>query len=141
MLVEKNVPGTTARIDGFDPPVTRANLGAEHRADDQRMTSGKYTFCPPPCSATAKLWVTGVAGLTVALPSCVAVIEQVPTAIRVTLLPLTVQTPGVLLVKLTGRPDEALALKAKGRSPSCLSAGLAKVIVWSLFCVLFTAKD
>jgi hypothetical protein len=39
--VVSNVPSATARIDGFDQPVTRANLGAGHRGDDQRATSGK----------------------------------------------------------------------------------------------------
>ena len=57
------------------------------------------------------------------------------------MLPFIVQTAGVFLVKLTGKPDEALALNAKGGSPSCLSVGLAKVILWSLFCGLVTAKD
>src|SRR5262245_59206186 len=61
---------------------------------------------------TAKDCMMGVAGLIRALPSCVAVIEQVPVATSVTVLPLTVQTPSVLLVKLTGSPDEALALRA-----------------------------
>lgn len=70
-----------------------------------------------------------------------AVIEQVPVASSVTVLPLTVQTPGELLAKLAGRPDDTLALKAKGGSPNCLLAGLLKVMVWSLFWLLLTAKD
>ena len=53
-----------------------------------------------------------------ALPGWVAVMEQVPEATRVTAIPETVQTDGVVEVKLTGRPEVAVALRLKGGVPS-----------------------
>ena len=53
---------------------------------------------------TLKLWFTLVARYVV-LPTCEAVIVQVPVVTPVTvlpLLPLTVHTPGAALVKVTG---------------------------------------
>jgi len=44
--------------------------------------------------------------------------EQVPEATRVTAIPETVQTDGVVEVKLTGRPEVAVALRLKGGVPS-----------------------
>src|SRR6185312_10223000 len=40
--------------------------------------------------------------------------EQIPDETRVTVVPLTVQTPSVADVKLTARPELAVALSAKG---------------------------
>ena len=79
--------------------------------------------------ATVKLWDTDGAALNEPLPACVAWIVQVPAATNVTVEPLTVQTAGVWLAKLTANPDDAVALRAKGASPSVLLAGLQKVMV------------
>ena len=45
-----------------------------------------------------------------ALPAWLALIVQVPTVTKVTVVPETVQTPVVAEVKLTVRPEEAVAL-------------------------------
>lgn len=74
--------------------------------------------------------VMGSAALQVALPDWLAVIVQVPAAASVTVLPLTVHTPGVLLRKLTARPDEAVALTVKAGSPTVLPVSAPKLMVW-----------
>jgi len=59
-----------------------------------------------------------MAGATAVLPGWVAVMEQVPEATRVTAIPETVQTDGVVEAKLMGRPEVAVALKLKDGVPS-----------------------
>jgi hypothetical protein len=54
---------------------------------------------------------------------------QVPAAIAVTVLPLMVQMPGVLLVKLAARPDVAVALTVPVPPTTTLGAA-PKVMVW-----------
>jgi hypothetical protein len=49
------------------------------------------------------------AGLKLAFPACVATIAQVPGAIPAIRLPEVVQTLGVVLAIITGRPEEVLA--------------------------------
>jgi len=66
---------------------------------------------------TWKLWLTGVAALQLALPGCVAWMVQAPAAIRVTVVPETVQTAGVVEAKLTARLEEAVALTVNGAAP------------------------
>ena len=51
---------------------------------------------------------------------------QVPTALAVTVEPLTVQTVGVRELKVTGRPEVAVALAVV--VPATLSVGGVKVI-------------
>ncbi len=65
-----------------------------------------------------------------ALPAWLAWIVQVPVVTRWTVEPLTVQTPVVVELKLTARPELAVALTLKSAAPSCLSARAPKVIVW-----------
>ena len=49
-----------------------------------------------------------------------------------------VQTAGVSLLKLTAKPDEAVALRATGASPRVRSGGWEKLMVCARFC---TAND
>src|SRR5882724_4592914 len=57
---------------------------------------------------------------------------QVPGATRWTVVPVgMVHVPVVRLLKVTGRPEEAVALTVKSGSPKVLPAGAPKVIVWS----------
>jgi hypothetical protein len=74
------------------------------------------------------------AGLKLLLPVWIAVIVQLPVAEIATVLPDTVQLP--VAVKLTARPEEAIALTVKGGSLVVLSASALKVIVWSAFAML-----
>src|SRR5258708_37967031 len=74
--------------------------------------------------------LTSGAGLKVLFPPCFAVIVHVPTLVRWTVLPLTVQLPAA--TKFTGKPELAVAFTAKSRSLKSLPGsgfGL-KVIVW-----------
>ena len=48
------------------------------------------------------------------MPACVALMLQWPAATSVTVLPETVQMVGVVEAKLTGRPDEAVAVTVNG---------------------------
>ena len=82
----------------------------------------------PPAAFTVKLWVTGVAAGYVALPACVAWMVQAPAAINVAVVPLTVHTPVVCELKLTGRPELAVATSINGVPTVCMP-GFAKVIV------------
>ena len=87
---------------------------------------------PPPllgAAVTAKVRDTGVAAAMLALPSCEAVIVQLPTASSVKAAPLTLQTAVVLEAKLIARLALEVALKLKAADPSCRSAIAAKVIV------------
>ena len=60
-------------------------------------------------------------------------IVQVPALTRVTVLPDTVQTVVVVDAKLTGKPDEALALTVNGGVPRVWFESGAKVMVWLNF--------
>ena len=62
-------------------------------------------------------FVTGVAAVKLALPAWLAVMLQVPAATSVTVLPLTVQTLAVFDVKLTARPELAVATSAGAAVP------------------------
>ncbi|MNX46246.1 hypothetical protein D3C86_767840 [compost metagenome] len=64
-----------------------------------------------------------------ALPDCEAVILAVPTPTMVTILPETVATDGLELVKITGFPEAPpVALSVNAASPNVLSGKAAKVI-------------
>ena len=57
--------------------------------------------------------------------------EHVPTARMVTVLPDTVQTDVVVDVKLTGRPELAIAVTANGATPRATLLKGKKVMAWS----------
>jgi hypothetical protein len=77
-----------------------------------------------------------VAVFQLVLPACVASIVQVPVARRLTFSPFgpeVVQTLVVFELKLTVRPEEALAASVVEPSLKLLSAGLVNAIVWLPF--------
>ncbi|NQW55831.1 MAG: hypothetical protein HQ458_03095 [Chloroflexi bacterium] len=80
---------------------------------------------------TAKVRVTGVAAFHfAACPACEAVIEQLPSALIVTVpVGVIVHTVRVLLANATASLLEAVATRAYGVAPRATSAGCAKVIV------------
>jgi hypothetical protein len=90
-------------------------------------------------ASTVKLLVTGAAAAYVLLPACEAVIEQVPTAKNVTVVPLTVQTVCVVDEKLTARPEVAVAANVRDVPTVCV-AGAAKVIVCAAGVAASTVK-
>ena len=63
---------------------------------------------------TLNVCVTGTAAVKLELPGWEAEMEQVPAFTSRMVLPDTVQTKGVVDVKLTGRFELAVALIAKG---------------------------
>ena len=71
------------------------------------------------------------------LPGCVAVSVQVPASTRVSVVPPTVHTEGVLEANCTARPELAVADKAAGVTPIVCVPGLLKLIV----CVPTTKKE
>ena len=76
---------------------------------------------------TVKLWVTGVAAEKLALPAWLAVMEQIPAALIVTIFPATVHTAGVPLAKLTGRPEVAVTPRmAIIKAPTMIVYGLRR---------------
>jgi hypothetical protein len=75
----------------------------------------------------------------VLLPAWLAVIEQMPAATTVTVLPDTEQIPAVVLAKLTGKPDVAAELNA-ALAPTVIAAGCAKLIVCALIVVMQSIK-
>ena len=56
------------------------------------------------------------------MPGWLAWIVQMPPATSVTMLPATVHVPGVREAKLTGRPEEAVAVRPNAPVPKTLSA-------------------
>lgn len=60
---------------------------------------------------------TVVAAAKTPLPTWLASTLQVPAATSVSVLPLAVQTPGLVDAKLTARPELALATSASGAPP------------------------
>ncbi len=76
-----------------------------------------------------KLCVTCAAGLVLLLPAWLAALVQVPTATPVTVVPETVQIDAVRLLKVTGSPDEAVALRVAA-PPTAKSGAVPKKRVW-----------
>ena len=66
---------------------------------------------------------------------------HVPAASRFTLTPDTVHTLGVLEVKVTARPDVAVAVKSKSASVAKRSVGAAKVIVCAVAEIAVISND
>ena len=85
---------------------------------------------------TVKLWITGLAAGTFALPGWVAVMEQVPAATMVNVFPDTVQTEPVVDAKLTGSPELAVALNASGAVPKATLPRGAKVMLCATVAIL-----
>jgi hypothetical protein len=73
--------------------------------------------------------VTGGAAEYVELPGCVAVMEHVPAAIRLAVLPIPAQVPDVVLVKVTARPEDAVADRATDPAVNGALPGAAKEMV------------
>ena len=66
--------------------------------------------------ATVKDWSTELAAFQFVSPDCVARTVTAPAPVSVRMLLETVAGPETTL-KLTAKPDEAVALRAKGASP------------------------
>ena len=84
--------------------------------------------------ATAKVLDTAVAGWKLLLPAWLAEMVQLPTPSKVKLVPLTLQTAGVVDASVTARPELAVALKAVGVTPKVCPAGAAKVMLCAAGC-------
>ena len=89
---------------------------------------------------TVNACTTGVAAAKPALPAWLALMLQVPSATSVKLLPLTVQTPGVVDARATARLALLVATKAGGGLPSVWLPGEAKLMDWASSGAAATAK-
>ena len=65
-----------------------------------------------------------------AFPAWLAAIVQVPAATPVTVLPLTVQTPVVVEVNVTGLPDRPPVAETVPLPPTLNVGAVPKLIVW-----------
>lgn len=92
--------------------------------------------------STAKLWETGAAAAYAPLPACVAVIVQRPTSLTEAVVPDTVQVSGVVEVKLTGRPELAVADRTNVLAAFWVAI-MPKVMLWgaALTAKLCAASD
>src|SRR5437879_5074537 len=79
--------------------------------------------------ATVKLRITSCAAPKVAFPPWLAVMEQVPAAITVRVVPETVHTGVVVDAKVTARPELAVAERVDGATPKVTPLNALKVIV------------
>lgn len=86
-------------------------------------------------AATLKLCMTIGAAAKPELPACEAASVQLPKVTRVKVLPLTVQTAGVVEASETGRPDVAVATKGAGAEPMVWLPGDVNVMVCAANCV------
>jgi hypothetical protein len=98
-----------------------------------RVSAGweKLIDCALGTTGAAVTWndrEAGVAGAQIALPACVATIVHVPVETSVTLEPLTMQTPEVVLANDTGSPLTAVAISTTGPWSTRVSAGWMKLI-------------
>jgi len=75
------------------------------------------------------------------LPAWLASTTHVPTATSVSAVPLTVQTLGVVDVKVTGRPELAVATSTGGAVPRVWLPGELKVTVCAAGGAAETVKD
>ena len=88
----------------------------------------KVMVCASNPPATSKLCGQSPAARKLASPAWRATTVQVPAATRVRVVPLTVQTAGVLDSKVTTSPDVALATSATGAAPRVWLPGETKVM-------------
>ena len=85
---------------------------------------------------TIKLRETAGAGPYLVLPAWLATTVQTPAASKLMVAPLVppeAHTEGVLVVKLTANPEEAVAVTVTGDCSKVLFASGPKVIVWLVF--------
>jgi hypothetical protein len=95
--------------------------------NDRSLMLPKLIVCG--ALATVKLWLTFGAAAKLAFPAWLAVIEQAPAAMIVTVEPDTVQMGVLADVKTTVSPEEAVAPTANGASPNVTLLRAPNVIV------------
>ena len=76
--------------------------------------------------------MTGVAAAQVESPDWLAVIEHVPALVNMSAFPFVAQTPRVVDVKLTGKPEDDDADSVSGLEAIGTFGSGAKVIVWGV---------
>src|ERR1035441_6799663 len=80
--------------------------------------------------ATVNVWTTGTAAVKLVLPACKAWTVQVPLINNVSIAPDTVHTGKVVDLKVTARPEDAVAFKGNRPVPSDWLEIAPKVMVW-----------
>ena len=84
--------------------------------------------------ATLKVLLTIGAAAKLVLPAWLAATVQVPKVTRLKVLPLTVQTAGVVEANDTTRPEDAVATRAAGATPIIWLPGAVKLMVCAANC-------
>jgi hypothetical protein len=79
---------------------------------------------------TVRVCETGVAAAYVVFPAWLAVTAQDPAPAIASEDPDTEHTPDGVVLKLTGRPELAVAERAIGDTPNVTDAGAVKVMLW-----------
>ena len=127
------VPLTVHTVGVVEPKTTtRPEVELAVRAvgaDPSVCAPGELNEMSCPAAATLKVCTTGAAAANTALPGWLALTVQLPTATRVRVLPLTVQTAGVVDPNDTGSPDVAVATKAGAGVPKVWLPGDEKLSV------------
>lgn len=82
--------------------------------------------------STVKFFVTCVAALYVAFPAWSPAIVQVPAATGVILPALTVQTAGVVLDKVTARPEDEVAVGVAAAPPTFMLMAKSPIVTFWL---------
>jgi hypothetical protein len=110
-------------VPGYEPPegATASVYVAELPEDTDSVDA--------PNTCIVKLCVTDVAAAKLVFPACEAVIEHVPAAINVRVLPDTLHTLEVVDVYETVRPELAVAVRVSGELARFVFGRAAKVIV------------
>ena len=111
------------------PELAVADKTTDEPAEYVPMIAGNEMLWPV---STTKLVPTAVAAAYVAFPACNTSMEQVPVAMKEAVLPNTVHTAVVVDLKVTGRPELAVAARFS-IVPFVCEAMCGKLMVWPAF--------
>jgi len=124
-------PGAALQVYGPPFPPFAARV-AEY--DTPAAPFGRLEVVTVTAPCTVKVCVTGSAAAKLALPFWIAVMEHVPAVKTETRFSVTEQIAGVPEVNVTGNPELAVALIAKGWIPRVTVPGEANEMVCGFCC-------
>jgi hypothetical protein len=117
-------------VPGYEPPKgATASVYVAELPEDTVSVDAPNTCIVKSRPVTVKLCVTDVAAAKLVFPACEAVIEHVPAAINVRVLPDTLHTLEMVDVYETVRPELAVAVSVSGELARVVFGRAAKVIV------------
>ena len=128
----------TTRNDTGRPELALADRLKGASPNERSVNELKLMVCE--AFDTVKLLCSGGAALKTPSPLCDACTVTVPAPVIVSVVPDSVAGPDTML-KLTGNPDEAVALRAKGASPKVRFGSVGNVMAWDCLAMLLTIND